>query len=135
MSLTTTAHRSPWSLLLRMYDSSVVLPAPRNPDKSVTGSRESFSGTGILVVDFGGVFSTATNFFRLPSEGAGGGEGRVAQSASSKFRPHPGGGVGGVDKLVWRPRRCEEEDLDGDETPARSLARRTSHTSVADRLI
>jgi hypothetical protein len=42
MSLTITATRLP-SRLARMWLSSVVLPAPRKPDKTVTGS---FSGSG-----------------------------------------------------------------------------------------
>ncbi|SAI69345.1 Uncharacterised protein [Bordetella ansorpii] len=39
MSLTMTATRRP-SRLFRMWFSSVVLPAPRNPDRTVTGRRE-----------------------------------------------------------------------------------------------
>jgi hypothetical protein len=43
MSLTITATRSP-SRLLSTWFRSVVLPAPRKPESTVTGRRESFRG-------------------------------------------------------------------------------------------
>jgi len=49
ISFTMTAHRRPWSLLLRMYERRVVFPLPKKPDKSVTGSRVSFSSTSIVI--------------------------------------------------------------------------------------
>ena len=39
MSLTMVAHFNPWSFDWRIYDRRVVLPLPRNPLRSVTGSR------------------------------------------------------------------------------------------------
>ena len=47
MSLTINAHRRPWSFDLRMLDNSVVLPEPRKPESSVTGSRLSSDGSEV----------------------------------------------------------------------------------------
>jgi len=41
MSLTMQAIRRPCSLLVRMYSSRVLLPAPRKPERIVTGRRSS----------------------------------------------------------------------------------------------
>lgn len=43
ISLTITAHRSPWSLDFKIQERRVVLPDPKNPERRVTGKRVSNS--------------------------------------------------------------------------------------------
>jgi hypothetical protein len=117
-----------------MYDSSVVLPAPKKPDKSVTGSRESFSGTGISfeVVEFSSYRSQLFLGFASSVQ--------VVVNVESQRLPRPvistpsraGGRVSGQagHRTALEAKSRLRRGLDGDETPQRSLAHPTSSTSM-----
>ncbi len=72
MSFTKIAHRIP-SRLRRIWDSKVVFPDPKNPDKSVTGSLESFfpDSSNFIFNDFSSDFA-ASGCFKISGFFAGG---------------------------------------------------------------